>query len=313
MSVQATGQPVIDTAAHYPEWGPTAAAAQQRDWRGVIDLLVRLEMPAMHGALLRVSELIDDAGVAQILALETDEPILAKLTAAAALIELGWAARTGYRANHVSRMQFDTFHDYLRRAEQQLIEVTAHHPHNASAWTFRIMTARGLELGHNEARRRYTQAVKAVPHFSPAQVQFLQNICPKWSGGWDEVHQFARECAFGAPEGSINGAIVVDAHMERWLDLAEGADVGYLRQPNVQQEVTDAAARSVLHPSFEPAVGWVWAHNAFAAYWSLVGNHRAAAMHFRAVGDFVHQFPWTYLGDPATVFARHRATALAKG
>jgi hypothetical protein len=70
----------------------------------------------------------------------------------------------------------------------------------------------------------------------------------------------------------------------------------------------------VLHPSYRPAYNWVEAHASFALYQSLVGNFRAAAVHFRAMGPHTTTGHWGYLfAEPKKVFQQHRAEALAKG
>ncbi|MGC9665562.1 hypothetical protein ACNTMW_03290 [Planosporangium sp. 12N6] len=238
---------------------------------------------------------------------------LARTLLATRLIHVGWGVRTGARAQHVSRQQFATFHEYLRRAERILIEVTALEPENVTAWTLRLTTARGLELGQSEARRRYDRAAAYAPHNLDAQRQVVQQLCPKWSGSWEAMHTFARDCMTSAPDGALSAAVVAEGHLERWLDLSDKEGAAYLRQPAVQQELVEAASRSVLHPSFRPAYGWVLAHNLFAAVFSLAGRYREAAVHFRAVGHLASRFPWAYLGTEAPAFERYRAEALQKG
>ncbi|NEE53474.1 hypothetical protein G3M55_53870, partial [Streptomyces sp. SID8455] len=80
---------------------------------------------------------------------------LARTLLAARYINVGWDIRSSYRAEHVSREQFQEFHAWLRRAERLLIGVCADEPAYALAWMYRLTTARGLELGASEVRRRY--------------------------------------------------------------------------------------------------------------------------------------------------------------
>jgi hypothetical protein len=213
----------------------------------------------------------------------------------------------------VSREQFAEFHAHLRRAEQLLLDVTAREPDNLGAWTLRLTTAKGLSLGQAEALRRYRQAAKIDPHSFKAQSALLQQVCRKWGGSHERMHEFASQCAEAAPPGSLSGALVAKAHLEQWLDLPTADGRAYLAQPLVAQQARQAADRSVLHPDFRPTFGWVRAHGAFAMLFSLIGDLAAAAPHFTAMGAFASRDPWCYLGRPTESFVRYRAKALGKG
>ncbi len=235
------------------------------------------------------------------------------------LIQAGWEIRSGARAEHVSRQQFDSFHAHLRHAEVLLIDVCAEYPAYALAWYLRITTARGLELGQGEARRRYERLAEYHPHHYSGQSQLLQQLCPKWGGSWEAAEGFARACAEAAPEGGPQGALVAVAQMERYLEIQRDQNTRaaetYLREPIQHTALLHAAARSVLHPAARTdSFTYVGAHSAFATAHSAAGRHADAAPHFRALGDRTTEFPWGYLGaDHSAVFARHRKTALAQG
>ncbi|MFJ1599455.1 hypothetical protein [Streptomyces sp. NPDC088261] len=228
-------------------------------------------------------------------------------------VVIGWNIRSGARAQHVSRRQFDQFHAWLRKAEQLLIDVCAEHPEFALAWSVRLTTARGLELGQSEARRRYDRLAEHHPHHLAAQNSLLQQLCPKWGGTWEAAHGFARERAAAAPAGSDAGVLVAAVHIEHWLDLPSGDDARYLTSADVRDELVAAAAASVLHPGHRPTFRSVEAHNHFAMVFSTAGEHALAAPHFRAIGNNATERPWTYLGDQDAAFTKHRTLALAKG
>ncbi|MFD6972484.1 hypothetical protein [Streptomyces sp. NPDC059949] len=236
------------------------------------------------------------------------------------LIQIGWGIRSSHRAEHVSQQQFKEFHAYLRRAEVLLIDVCAEYPEYALAWYLRVITSRGLELGLGETRRRHDRLAEHHPHHYSGQSQLLQQICPKWGGSWEAAHGFAEECLRSAPVGDPGGALTAIAQMEQYLELERKqgtrAAATYLGEPDNRARLLDAAARSVLHPSFRTdAHQAVNAHSAFAAAHSAAGGPADAAPHFRALGDRAAEFPWSYLGngDHEAEFVRHRKTALAKG
>ncbi|MDP9951537.1 MULTISPECIES: hypothetical protein [Streptomyces] len=238
---------------------------------------------------------------------------LARTLLAARYIDVGWDIRSAYTAEHVSREQFQQFHGWLRRAEQLLIGVCADEPSYALAWSYRLTTARGLELGASEARRRYDRLAEHHPHHIQAQILLLQQLCPKWGGRWEETFGFARGCLDAAPAGSHAGRLVAQAHLERWMDDSDDRPSGYLRSAEVRDEILAAADRSVRHPDYRPGFHWVGDHNGFAGALSLGGHYREAAPYFRTLGDKATELPWGYWGDREVQFLKHRRRALAKG
>ncbi|MEU6535009.1 hypothetical protein [Streptomyces sp. NPDC047000] len=235
---------------------------------------------------------------------------LARTLLAERYTRVGWAIRSGARAKNVSREQFEQFHAWLRKSEQILIEVCAEHPGYAPAWTARLTTARGLELGQSEARRRYDRLAAHHPHDVRAQLQLLQQVCPKWGGSWEDAHGFAGECLNSAPAGSYAGMVVAEAHVEHWLDLSDVAEKEYLRDVAVRNDLRQAARSSVLHPDHRPGWRGIMAHSTFAFAFSLGGHLKDAAPHFAALGDKGSESPWYYLPKWRTRFAEYRTAAL---
>ncbi|SCG60770.1 hypothetical protein GA0070619_4253 [Micromonospora zamorensis] len=305
--------PTFDAGAAYPEVNDLRKALDAADWPAVQALFADRD-PALHTLLVR--EAGDHVGSGAFLHhVYDDDPTdqLAGTLHGTHLICDGWRIRSADRARHVSRSQFDQFHEHLRRAEQVLIDVTARYPDDPSAWTERLAIARGLELGQSEARRRYDRLAHHHPHHLPAQTSLLQQLCPKWSGDWDRMFAFARECARTAPDGAPNAVLIADAHLERWLDIdddQESAD--YLAQPAVIDEIAQAAERSVLHPAFTHGAGWVWVRSTFALMLCLTDQWVAAATQFTALGNLGSKYPWNYVGG-VDGFTEYRAEAYAKG
>ncbi|MFC7242947.1 hypothetical protein ACFQO7_10710 [Catellatospora aurea] len=312
--IPAAAVPSFDRAAPFPEVRAVQAWCRQGDWDSVARHFAQL--PTADAVYFNARAVAEVPGVTTFVGgVSQAQPsaILPKLLLGARAIELAWEARTGAQAQYVSQEQFAEMHEFLRFGEERLLEVTAREPGNGAAWAMRIVNARGLELGQAEARRRYDRLAMHHPHVFFAQTQLLQQLCPKWGGSWEAAFGFARQCAAAAPEGSVNALLIPEVHMEYWATLRGADRDGYLRRPEVLREVTEAALRSVLHPSFRPVYGWVSAHSHFAWVFSLAGDHRRAAVHFRALGGFASEFPWTYLGDAGQQFAKHRDLALKEG
>ncbi|WP_255657918.1 hypothetical protein [Actinoplanes sp. L3-i22] len=306
--------PVLDVAVAYPKIAELRSLLTAQDWSAARTMLDVAE-PVERDYLIRAGSEV--AGCAELLrGVLAGDP--ADSAAAAMLgqhlIAAAWAIRTAARAQHVGKEQFARFHDGLRQAEMVLIDAAARTPDDPAVWSARLTTARGLELGQSEARRRYDRLAEVSPHHLPGQLQLLQQLCPKWSGSWEKGHAFAREAAAAAPEGALNAVLIPEVHIEHWLEL-EGAAArrAYVMSDAVRGEVYEAARRSVWHPEFRRTHGWVLVMNTFAAYFAMVDDMPAVGSLFTALGDLATESPWRYLGDPATVISQFRARALPAG
>ncbi|OCI31974.1 hypothetical protein [Oerskovia enterophila] len=305
--------PLFTTEETHPEIASMQAVAATEDWAAVAALLEELSPVDRDFALRYLSDVEGVEGLLE-RALEDDprDPLLRTLLAER-YVHIGWGIRSRYRAEHVSREQFAQFHDWLRRAEQILLEVCAEHPTFVLAWDVRLTTARGLELGHSEARRRYGRLASLDPHSYVAQKALLQQLCPKWSGSWEDAHGFATECAESAPAGAPNGAVVALAHIEHWLELDPPEKERYMASAAVRDDLRRAAARSVRHPEHREDFHSVGAHNAFALAFLLGDHAEDAAAHLRVIGNRASGAPWDYVDDPVTYFSYFRDAALAAG
>ncbi|MGW8888292.1 hypothetical protein [Streptomyces sp. NPDC055749] len=304
----------FDPCVNIPSLAGLKAAVLSNDWAATeayFDFLDHEDdLAVASGVVTDISS--SERFLEQVVA-EQPGSALARTLLAGRYIITGWDIRSSARAKDVSRDQFRQFHDWLRRAEQLLIDVCAEHPTYAMAWATRLITARGLQLGQSEAQRRYDRLAEHHPHHIYGQILLLQQLCPKWGGSWEEAHGFARACLESAPPGSHAGRLVAEAHLEHWLDDAEDGHSNYLRSAEVRDELLAAAALSVQHPDYRPGFHWVGDHNEFAGALSMGGHHREAAPFFRTLGNKASESPWQYFGDPAVQFTKHRRSALAKG
>ncbi|HEX5996785.1 MAG TPA: hypothetical protein VFY84_16720 [Jiangellales bacterium] len=305
--------PTID-----PALGDRAAAGlhahlTRRDWRSSHDFLSSVDHPDDLAFYVGVASATPGLQ-AWIHEWTSAEPrsFLPVLVRGAHAIEWAWQARGGARAKETSGAQFRLFAQRLKLAEDCLNEAVEREPDDPTAWALLIRTAVGRELGPAEARRRFAEAIARHRWHYRAHRLLLMQLCAKWGGSHEEMHQFADASAGAAPPGSPLGALIADAHLERWLDLPNGQDRVYMRRPDVRTALHEAADRSVRHPAYERRPGWPIAHNAFAMAFWLADEHDAAAEQFDAVGDLVTERPWYYHGEPAERFARARADSYAR-
>ncbi|XEC32505.1 hypothetical protein JAO84_02780 [Streptomyces fradiae] len=294
-----------------PEVTRARQAAEAGDWTALRAVLEgRPESGDRTELLMAVA---DTAGVERWIGGVVDaEPdaALPRLVAGLRHVRWGWDARSGALAKHVSRDQFEVFHERLRTAETWLYEAAEREPAWTSPWYGLLMTGRGLQVGQVTARRRFEAAVRRDPYHLGAHQQQLQQVCAKWSGSHEEMHAFARESAFGAPAGTALGQLVAVAHLEHWLALDSGADAAYVRRPEVAEELHRAADHSYRHPDFAPRTGRLQILNSFAMAFSLAGERRAARECFEATEGRVTEVPWQYLdNDPVAAYRKQRSAA----
>ncbi|MEV3911147.1 hypothetical protein [Streptomyces canus] len=304
--------PVTDPFDAVSELAPLRAAAWDGDWEATQAFFKEIpstEDVSFAAALLagveRTEWFLEKAAKAQ----PTDP--LPRTLLAERYIHLGWRARGHARGEDVPWDRAEQFHDWLRKAERLLIEVCAERPAYVPAWTARLATARGLVLGQSEARRRYDRLAEHHPHHFRAQSHLLQQLCPKWGGSWEAAHGFAQECTNAAPDGSLAGVLVAQAHIEHCVDLTSAKVTEYLRDVAVRNDLRHAAQISVLHPHHRPGRHRIEGHSTFALAFSLGGHLEDAARHFTALGDSASESFWRYLPDWKTRFTEYRTAALA--
>jgi hypothetical protein len=302
--------PTTDPAVAYREVADFRAAFQARNWTAIRAVLGAVDRSGRTRLIWDVTSNHDTRVYLQELHDADPSDTLVAAMLGSCLVDYAWEIRTALRAEHVSREQFQRMHQILRRAEPILIDAAAYDPTDCAVWATRLSTAMGLELGQSESRRRYDRLAETDPHHLPAQSALLQRLAPKWGGSYDAMHAFALEAMRSAPPGAHNGSLVPEAHLEH-LSWLEGEEYQrYCQDPRVNQEIREAGARSVLHPAFQRSYGWVGAHNMFAAGFSVIGDHAAAAPHFRAVGHLASEAGWSYFGDDSiAAFRKHRDLA----
>jgi hypothetical protein len=307
--------PDFDIVSAHPEVGWLRQAATAGDWPSIRQYVASLPPGTDRTFVVKaVGEVTGVEHPLRELVRAAPEDVLALTLLGTRLVEMGAEIRTAKRAEHVSREQFAAFHEHLRQAEPLLIRATALDPTFDPAWVERLSTAQGLQLGQNEARRRYDRLVAAHPGHFTGQARLLQQLCPKWGGDWDDAHAFAQECLRTAQPGTLNAGLLAELHLERWLDAGRGdKGAAYLRQPHVLAELVYAADCSVAHPAFRRTHGWVTVQGCFAALFALAGDQQRAAWHFRALGNLASNYPWGYLGNPAQSYTTYRDAALARG
>ncbi|MFC4067042.1 DUF4034 domain-containing protein [Actinoplanes subglobosus] len=228
-------------------------------------------------------------------------------------VSWAWEARGAAYAKYTSHQQFEGFFERLRLAESSLKEVVERTPEDTTAWAWLTLSARGSQVGTDEAAARFDAVMKYAPAHVMAHEERLQFLCAKWSGSHAEMFHFARSAATRAVPGSLVHNVLAAAHIEYWLSLPSGQDQEHMRNPQVRHELIAGAYHSVLHPGFQRIPGWPSRANTFAMALHLSGEYGHAARVFDVIGDHVTEWPWQYRGDAARKFASARKDAYAFG
>ncbi len=309
-------RPTIDPALGDAGAARLRTALEARNWRAASELFAAVDHPddlafyyRQAGEISGVQEWIPEWVAAE------PKSTVPVLVAAQRYIAWAWQARSAYRAEHVSQEQFRIFFQRLQVAEDLLRMAVDLDNDDPAPWAFMVTTARGLQLGEGEARRRFGEAVIRYRWHQVAHIQLLQQLCPKCGGSFEAIHDLAQRTVSEMPDGCGLGVLAPYAHMEHWMEL-DTDEYSYLRQPVVVADLNAAADRSVRHPGYERRPGWPLIHNMFAWAFLRAEDWRAAAGQFDAVGDLVTEWPWEYPStDSVTEFvsagraARRRARA----
>lgn len=215
-------------------------------------------------------------------------------------VAAAWAARGGGRAHTVDESAWPTFFEQLNEAEQDLHRAIAMDADDPTPWIELLPAGMGLQIPKEEIRARYDEAVRRAPDLFRAHGLLLQALCAKWGGAHEEMFRFARTVATASPDGSLNHVLVIEAHLEQWIDLGCKPSEYFPRGP--VKEIRTAAARSVMHPAFVDTPQFPYAasaRNVATVGLVLASQQRDGYEQAVLIGDRLAKWPWVYIGDPA--------------
>ncbi|MFC9081168.1 hypothetical protein ACFTY7_30020 [Streptomyces sp. NPDC057062] len=282
-------------------------AAGSGDWVAVKAALAPFDLGRDDQVL---GELADLDGVQDWIgrAVEEDKEhrATALLISGARHVNWGWEARTSARAVDVSQAQWRVFHERLQIAEEQLLEAAELQPEWVTPWRRLLTSGRGMSLGPAVNETRLDAALRRDPLNLDIHIQWVSQLQPRWGGEPGEALAFAREAFAGAPDGHRLGCVIAMAHIEEWV---ESDSKNCLDTPGTQEELRNAARRSILHPAYERRPGWQEDFNMFAMALALSSEGIVAPRVFYELGGAYTPWPWKYMAQPEKMYARFRRTA----
>ena len=222
----------------------------------------------------------------------------AHLLLGSAYIHWAWEARGGGRAADVKTQGWVGFLARLEAAATHL-EAAAHlAPHDPLPPARMIIVCMGQSRPIDDMKRYFKRVTAIEPYHLSAHSSALHYLLEKWGGSHEKAFKFARTRAAAAPEGNDLGALIADAHIERWLygqsfDNDESYK-GYFHRPDVSEEIAEAYQRSLGSPRYKIARTTPYAANCFAYTLWRSGHEDLAREAFQILGDRVSLLPWQF-------------------
>jgi hypothetical protein len=306
-------QPHLDLAGGDPVLAQLRSAVSAGPASAVLSTLRGFAGYDLSALVRGVSDLSNLDGELPLLVEQAPADALPRLMLGARTIHRAWAVRSASRASQVSREQFADFHKLLEDAEEHLYEAARLDHASSAPWFFLLISGRGLQVGPDVSLRRFEAVTSREPAHFGAHRQRLQQLCKKWGGSHQLMHEFAREAMLRSDD-MLMGVLVAEAHIEQWLDLGGGTPgENYMSTQSVRESLAEAASRSIDRADFASARDPYLAHNIFAFAFSIAGPYTAAKRAFSATRGVVTKSPWEYLaGDLVDGYKRWRwrATSL---
>ncbi|MFG3019037.1 hypothetical protein ACGFZQ_10885 [Streptomyces sp. NPDC048254] len=282
-------------------------AAEAGDWTAVKAALGPFDLGRDDQILGELAELdgVQD-WIGRAVEEDKEHRATALLISGARHIVWGWEARTRASAVDVTPAQWRVFHERLRIAEDQLLEAAELRPEWVTPWRRLLTSGRGMSLGPAVNETRLDAALRRDPLDPETHIEWVSHLQPRWSGAPGEALAFARGAFADAPDGHRLGCVIAVAHIEDWV---EADRKNCLVTPDIQDELLDAAERSVLHPAYVRRTGWQQDFNAFAMALSLASERIALPQVFRELRGAYTSWPWRYMAQPEKMYARARRNA----
>lgn len=211
-------------------------------------------------------------------------------------IRLAWQARSGARAKHVRRDQWQGFAEYLHLAQEILDHAVHLAPDDPMVHASLIIVDCGMGRSTDVAMGRMAKIRKSDPAHFTGYSNLLMMCCDKWCGSHELMFKIARSPNLDKQGRENLGALIPIAHVERPLFEPERARAEYWAQPSIAAEIADAFDRGIGKPGFQGDALTPVAANTFAgAFFPLQDRERCQRAHRIIDGRFHHR-AWVYFG-----------------
>ncbi len=238
---------------------------------------------------------------------EYPEDPLVYLVRGFAGVEQAWIARGRGTSDTVSDEDQETFEAFLSGAQDDLMKAAALDPDDPTPWAKLIHVANGLGLNRKVAERFFEEATTREPTHHSAHRAMLNYLTEKWNGSHEEMFAFARQAGVKAPVGSDLKALIIMAHIERWLYFTFDNDKKgvnrYLKNKETLNECRQAHAQSLGSPNLRNRWSTIFARNVAAFWFYLVDDKKRTRTEIGLIQHGWTQTPWRYWNDPEKAYA----------
>jgi hypothetical protein len=217
------------------------------------------------------------------------------LVKARLMVDDAWAIRTGARAEHVSKEQFQAFHSLLGDAIPVIEKAARLNPADPVPWQIALTHACGLQAPRHVFDSYLMEVMDRAPDHYPSHGAALQYLCAKWFGSHEEMFDFAEGVAERAEPGSLLHALPLEAVTEYRLANETSEAKGPVPPARIRSAIDRAVELSARYPVGDAAAAGFRNHLALALIES--GRDGEALEAFRGIGVHARRFPWCYTAD----------------
>ncbi|WP_157436575.1 DUF4034 domain-containing protein [Actinospica robiniae] len=296
-----------------PAQGPLLELAAARDWpalRAALTVYAGHDLTSLTNTVLSQAPGIEE-WLPDTLA-QTPDDAFARAVLGVHTVNAAWKVRSAKRAQHVTQDQFKQFHAILREAEDHLYAAVELDPSSVVPWHSLMNSGRGLEVGREIVQQRFEAAIRRSPGHLGVHLSMLQQLCQKWSGSHELMHEFATEAARG-PHADMLCVLVPQAYYEHFSETErETPERKFIQSAESRAELKELAERTIFRADYKPnprspyaaanMFGWAFA---YAGLWP-----EAKAAYAASEGVCVR---WAYFGKPVAEYDRLRTLAYRNG
>ncbi|NCG20537.1 MAG: hypothetical protein GWP91_16130 [Rhodobacterales bacterium] len=220
-----------------------------------------------------------------------------------ARLRWAWKARTHAWADEVSRKQLEAFEAQLPLALDDLNTAARLDVTDATILADTLLALKGQDAPIRQLQACFDEGLSRDSTSFALYNSMMVAVSAKWTGSNSQMYALARRATKNGPAGSPLHALIVLAHVERWVALCyedvEDAD-DYPSSPFVVNEITTAYNAFSDHAGTQPSDLLAW--NAFAMMFDQAGKSAEAQRCFKAIDGRYTEVPWCDLGDPGECF-----------
>ncbi|MFJ1709611.1 hypothetical protein [Kitasatospora sp. NPDC088346] len=201
---------------------------------------------------------------------------------------------------------------HLNKAARLCLEASQAFPADPMPWVSLLTLARLYGNGHPDTRTWWQEIRARDPYSREAHHQLLRHISARWHGSHGRMYDFARDTATAAPLGSPLAALTQAAHVEHYRERlrTEGKNALGLSFHWVNgmtlYSLNTTFDKWIMHRDAVEYAQDVTDLNLLAHGLVFARLTEKAAIVFRHLGNRATRTPWSYCGDPQTLFIRWR-------